>query len=384
MLNIVELLAHAARHPRAILPGAPRGIINDASAWVHACRAKTPADLRRGPAAAIYPFAEQSLLNLTPARDARNGNWIALDRVMPVPAANLYFLRGARVIGNEGAVISSDNRVFSEFTYVDDAGGIHSHAIFRRRRFPRAAPLRGWYATLCYPSAAAYFHWLVECLPRLALLEKYLDSIDGFIVPANIESGLKQSLAAFGIDENRLVYQDVGSQYAPEHLLVPAYCAGRNIPPWVSAFLRNRVLKDRPSAARQRIYVSRANAGKRRIVNENALLPILARHHIKVIRPSELSFIAQAECFDDADFVIGPHGAGLTNALFCRSGSKILELLPSPSVKPGTFHSVSSAAGADYWCMHGERSDASNMPDVHADFFIEPTNFDHALQRVLG
>ena len=77
-------------------------------------------------------------------------------------------------------------------------------------------------------------------------------------------------------------------------------------------------------------------------------------------------------------------GAGLANALFCRAGAQMLELLPSPDVAPGTFHSVASAAGMSYWVLHGNRRDASAVPDIHANFVIDPELFERALSRVLG
>ena len=381
---MLERIEHAFRHPRSLLPGAPHGVINDARAWVDNQRASLPIDIRRGAAAACYPFNRESLVALSEARDADTGGALRIDRLMPVPASNLFFLRGARLIGDEGAVISCDNRVFAEFTYVDEAGGIRPHAIFRRRRFATPKPLPGWYATLCYPSATAYFHWLVECLPRLALLDPYLDAIDGFFVPERMEPALIQSLEAFGISESRLIRQTNASHFAPEHLLVPAYCAGRNVPAWVSEFLRTRVLPNTRPTKRRRIYVSRADAGKRRVVNERELLPVLDRHEIELCRPSELTFAEQAALFDAADLVVGPHGAGLTNALFCRPGAKMLELLPAASVTPGPFHSVSAAAKMSYWCSAGERADTTNAPDVHADFIVQPARLDAALRRASG
>ncbi len=382
--RLYQFLAHVARHPYALLPGAPRGIINDADAWIAMQRSTSPADLRRGDAAASYLFQPESLLCLGPARDALTGEQISVDRLMPIPAARTYFLRNARVIGNEGAVVSADNRVFAQFTYVDSPGGIDAHAIFRRRRFPKPQRLNGWYATLCYPSAAAYFHWLVECLPRFALIEEHIAGLDGVIVPANMEPSLKESLRHFGINEDRWVTQDVASHYSVEHLLVPAYCAGRNIPNWVSAFLRSRLLDTAAAASRRRIYVSRNDAGKRRVLNEAELMPILEKHKVEVIRARDLSLLEQAQAFDSAELVVGPHGAGLSNVLFCRSDASMLELLPSSRVGPGPFHSVAAAAGASYWCLHGTRQDESSTDDVHADFIVDASQLDRALTRLLA
>ena len=38
--------------------------------------------------------------------------------------------------------------------------------------------------------------------------------------------------------------------------------------------------------------------------------------------------------FQSAEFIIGPHGAGLANLLFCEPGTKVIELMPCVEVRP--------------------------------------------------
>jgi capsular polysaccharide biosynthesis protein len=38
--------------------------------------------------------------------------------------------------------------------------------------------------------------------------------------------------------------------------------------------------------------------------------------------------------FQSAEFVISPHGAGLSNLLFCEPGTKVIELMPSFEMRP--------------------------------------------------
>ena len=41
-----------------------------------------------------------------------------------------------------------------------------------------------------------------------------------------------------------------------------------------------------------------------------------------------MHFSLQVEIFSQADIVIGAHGAGLSNILFCRRGTAIIEFIP--------------------------------------------------------
>ena len=44
---------------------------------------------------------------------------------------------------------------------------------------------------------------------------------------------------------------------------------------------------------------------------------------------SKLNFEDQIYIFNNAKIVISPHGAGLTNLIFCKKGTKILEFKPT-------------------------------------------------------
>lgn len=382
-MSLRERLRHHWRHPRSLLPGAPVGIINSARDWVSEWQARMPADIRRGPHAAVFEVDAPGLQLLPPPHRVAGAPDHPALRLFPLPPTALYCIRGARVLGQDAVVISPDNRVFAEFTYVDDIGGIDRHSVFRRRRFPSPRPLAGWYATLSYPSAFAYFHWLVESLPRMRLLEPYLSALDGVFVPDPLPASMQESLLLLGLRKDQLVPMQIGSHYAPEHLLVPAYCAGLDLPAWVPQYLRSRVVPVAPVRADRRLYLSRGKVGKRRLLNEDSLLPILACHGFEVIHPQELGFLAQAQLFASAGCIVGPSGAALTNAMFAAPGGKLAVLQPHAGMGPHVFYSLASAAGLEYWELHGSIQSGSTAPE-HADFCVDPAAFERWLSAVIA
>ena len=391
MVNkLFDKLVHVLRHPYGLFPGAPRGIINCARQWVHESKRTTPVDIRRGPACWYKEFSCEQLTNLPLPKtiETINPN-LRCCRIMALERSALFFLRGARVIGEEGTVISPDNRVFAEFTYVDKPGGVETHSIFRRRRFPVPKEISGWYATICYPSSFSYYHWMIESLPRLKLIEAYLDGLDGLLVPKRLEPAMEESLAVFGIGDKKLLRLEMNSHYRFLNLLVPQYCAGLNIPPWVPEFLCNRVLgtlENRATGIKRRIYVSRADASKRRVLNESEIIPILQSYDFEIIRLREFSFIDQARLFNESSVVIGPHGAGLANIAFCRPEVRVLELLPSTSMSPHLYYSLTAATGGIYWYLYGEpdsRNTVGGLQFKNRDFSIESGKLVCAIDALL-
>lgn len=74
------------------------------------------------------------------------------------------------------------------------------------------------------------------------------------------------------------------------------------------------------------LYVSRADAARRRLANEAELERALVRLGFSVVRPGEHPVAEQRRLFASSRLVVGPHGAGLTNVVFMHPGTALVEL----------------------------------------------------------
>ena len=77
-----------------------------------------------------------------------------------------------------------------------------------------------------------------------------------------------------------------------------------------------------------KIYVSRQNTNYRNVVNEDDLIDLLKQNNFKIIDPNHLEIIEQIQLFSQAKFVISPTGSSLANIIFCKPGTKIIEISP--------------------------------------------------------
>lgn len=57
----------------------------------------------------------------------------------------------------------------------------------------------------------------------------------------------------------------------------------------------------------------------RQLVNENDVISLLNQYEFESFEPGRLSLEDQVRLFANADVVIGPHGAGLTNIIYGSS-----------------------------------------------------------------
>jgi capsular polysaccharide biosynthesis protein len=97
---------------------------------------------------------------------------------------------------------------------------------------------------------------------------------------------------------------------------------------------------------RKRIYVSRRNAS-RAPSNEKEIEETLELIGFQIIDCNEMTLFEQFKAFREAEIVVGPHGAGLSNVIFCEPGVKIIELIP-PAFHNPCYREISSLAGFHY------------------------------------
>lgn len=77
----------------------------------------------------------------------------------------------------------------------------------------------------------------------------------------------------------------------------------------------------------KRIYISRGDTKLRRVRNESDVMDLLSKFGFISVNLSELSVPEQINIFRSAEAISGPHGAGLTNLLFAKKGTLVIELM---------------------------------------------------------
>jgi capsular polysaccharide biosynthesis protein len=79
---------------------------------------------------------------------------------------------------------------------------------------------------------------------------------------------------------------------------------------------------------KRRIYVSRKLARGRKVVNENAVIALLAEYGFEVVTFDNLEFSAQVKMMAETEALVSIHGAALTNMIFMPSIGQVLEFVP--------------------------------------------------------
>ena len=353
-------------------PYHPKGIIYSVEQWFND---SIPPQMEGSWIKEIFPEYLVELKKLNHTTDETCPAFSGCDKSYSVPKANLCFLKNARVVNENGVVISYDNRVFADCT--SELGKpIKEHEIFKSY-IHKPQFKKEYLATIASTGNTGYYHWIFECLPRLKLLEDVIDEIDYLIVPDNLKRFHLESLNLLGFPEEKLLKIKDGTHLLCENLFVPSPLP--SVSKWSCDFLRDSFIPEDVAEPHRLIYISRKDALYRKIVNEEEVEDYLREIGFEIVQMSELTFLEQVEICAEARIVVGPHGAGLSNTVFCLN-AKILEIF-SPSYVGG-FWMLANQLGNEYYYLLGEDA-PGNSPPPWRDFEVDMGTFKSILDGML-
>lgn len=208
--------------------------------------------------------------------------------------------------------------------------------------------------------ASAYYHWMVDTLPRLWAIRDQLSSLV-LVLPEKCRMPYHQEiLAALGVKEIEWLREYI--RYVVPDLLVPTRLARvASYNPQVMRELRQFLLAAFPLLPHanlgERIYISRAKAPRRKVLNEEAVVACLHYYKFVVVQLEDYSFAEQASIMARAQVLVSIHGAGLTNMLFMPVGSKVLELQMQDDGTNHYYYTLAADLAIDYYYQFCEPSD---------------------------
>lgn len=107
------------------------------------------------------------------------------------------------------------------------------------------------------------------------------------------------------------------------------------------------------------VYISRNDARQRQVENEAELIKSLNQFGFRKYQLTRLSILDQVSLFFNADIVVAPHGAGLTNIIYSDNLS-VVELFGDPETnvaKGPHFYLLSNILEFDYQYIVCESND---------------------------
>jgi capsular polysaccharide biosynthesis protein len=289
----------------------------------------------------------------------------ALEQTAPSYVAELQ--DGAFWGYTAGAVFTRTERFVPVFTR--DPWTARLHAVWTKARLPRFERLRGRTLYLVTPEAENNFHhWMIDLLPRIGMTQRAgysIEQFDHIVINHRSARFQLETLARFGVPSDRICVANPRQHFRADVLVVPSLKTTNQCAPASDVDALRAAFLDREPAVtkRRRIYLTRRDAGFRRLLNEDALLPLLAKAGFEIVAPASLSVGEQARLFAESEAIAGPSGAGFANLAFASSGARVLEIAP-----PGwltVYHwMISARRGLHHTVIVGEGKTQTGTPNI--------------------
>jgi capsular polysaccharide biosynthesis protein len=270
----------------------------------------------------------------------------------------------------ENVAIISENNLINEISYQQVSGNLvdASQNIVLRNGTPKIKKnFKG--RVLCVLQGASgnnYSHWILEILPKIKMyLEHYsLADLDYIYLP-KIDIFQKETLSVLGIHENKFISSEKYRHIEADELIVvdhTYYYKGtileqnKNQPTWVIEWLRKTFLNCEKKFDCQKLFLIDRSDSKykhNQIQNRVEVSDYLNKNNFVSYKLENLSFFEKVYLFKNASIIIGVHGAGFVNTVFCKPGTKIIEI--RPFLYPNTvYERISNINNLNYHLIQTE------------------------------
>ena len=298
-------------------------------------------------------YVSQGRSNKSQSTEITNSEFVAdIGKGYVLPSTGLCVDRFGRLIREAVEPIETKNNFVIETLvwhgFYDSAKLLNALLSGNTSTLDRHAKKVDVICPLC-PRFTNYYHWLIETIPKLRYAREYGSTFDveiTYLIPADGPAWFDQTLQLLGVPCSNIEYA-TAPVYQANKLLIPSFpdLKYRNY-----CWIREEILKNTSSnknaiGAGNNVYISRQNAVERRVVNESDVIETLSKHGFESYQLEENTVEENVILFNEADIIVGPHGAGLTDIIFCEK-SRVIELFGSKVKEP--YEQLAETLGLQY------------------------------------
>ena len=298
----------------------------------------------------------------------------------------IYNIKHGRIYTDlvESVSIISDNHIIDKVSYQQINGNLVSSDknIALKNGTPRLKKyFSGRILSLSQGASghSNYSHWLFDILPKIKLYsEIYKISDLDFIYLNKLNNFQQESLKLLGLEKIKVIDSKKFRHIQGDEIICtdhPSYYKGyileqaKNIPDWIIIWLRSEYLKNaEPFTCNNKIFIDRTDGAKHcQFINNTEVSEFLIKRGFTVYKLEELNLKKQIYLFNNAKFIIGAHGAGLSNLAFCKKDTKVIEIRPNNH--PNTIYErISKINNLDYKLIS---TDIVSDNNIRGDIYLD-------------
>ncbi len=261
---------------------------------------------------------------------------------------NIYITKKARIYtdNTENVAVIKNNKILPKMSFQQVRGTLRQakfNAVLNKGTPSFITNFSGTVFNLAQGgSGNNYFHFFFDIIPKIYFIKKtkIFKKINFFYVSSPSE-WQKKIFKILEIPKKKLIdsFKD-NHIFADEIVSVdhPWYQKGniqnqvKKLPKWIIFINRKLFLKKaKKFKCKKRIFLDRTSSlyNHCQIHNFKEFKNWVYDKNLKFYSPEKLSLENQIYLFKNASIILGAHGAAFTNIIFCKPGTKIIEIIPS-------------------------------------------------------
>lgn len=226
---------------------------------------------------------------------------------------------------------------------------------------------------LCYMEGYNYWHFTYEVVPRLMAILKSGVFKGKFLV--NDAPVVREFMKMLSVPEEKIIYNPCGRLIRAKKVFLFSDMFGIELREKFLSDTKDFIIENvekncgklDDESLPKRIYVTRIS--RRRIINEQQIINILAQHGFEIIVPENLSIFQQMKLFHNADIIVTPHGANSTNILYSKPYTSFVECFGHMWVNPCMLYTI-DILKIDYHMLCERLADYQPNANKYSDYIL--------------
>ena len=260
---------------------------------------------------------------------------------------NIYIVKKARIFtdNNENVAVIKNNILIPKSSFQQIKGRLHDakyNSVIKKGTPSFVKKISGTVLNLAQGgSGNNYFHFFFDIIPKIYFVKKKIKKKINFYYVSAPKKWQIKIFKILGITKNTLISSSKNKHIFADEIISldhPWYKKGyiqnqvKKIPRWIILVNRKIFLnKAKKVKIMKKIFLDRSSSkfNHCQIYNQKEVNKWIKKNKIKSYKPEKLSLEKQIYLFNKASIILGAHGAAFTNIIFCKPGTKVIEIIPA-------------------------------------------------------
>lgn len=271
------------------------------------------------------------------------------------PDRYVYSLTNGYILGNMGLVYVKKNRSFINESTKDWLVNLKLLPYLNAFSLPKEISLDGITLSLLTNGAEhGFYHFLFESMSKLKIYDSMLQHADHLLLNGPATAWKMKWISRTNIDQKKIIWIDNYSHHRCEQLIFTnRMVADQQVNQWCISGLREIFGIQATKSAEEEnklVWISRSGSVDRDLIWEEKILKYFPE--ITFIDLAKMDANETIDIIKSANYIIAPHGAGLSNVYIASAGTKILELYPKNRTYQPCYSRLSNVCGLDHKVLY--------------------------------